>query len=207
MYSQNGVVGPEAVMDYDGIAEWDAASADGKHAIQVRWQNDILRHGRRYYSNQFLDEDLELVRANPRFHLFDPFGDPVAADCTTKIETWESDRHDSQSGSDHTIIEEPYYKVKDAPLVMVWAHRNREKAGMPLTFACSSFSSSRLRFFRRMHKWMYLTDCVMKEYESFTFSDFVKHATFIEDRRVDMYNAEQNDEQMEDEDEDEIDSE
>lgn len=49
--------------------------------------------------------------------------------------------------------------IPHAPIVVHWAQLHRHKARLPpLTFAHSKFRHSRLRFFRRMHRWMYVTE-------------------------------------------------
>jgi hypothetical protein len=53
-----------------------------------------------------------------------------------------------------------YGTCPDAPEVVKWARLHPSKARIPLTYASSKYAASRLRFFRRMHRWMYYTDRV-----------------------------------------------
>jgi hypothetical protein len=105
----------------------------------------MLHEGRCYYGCEDITLELmEKVRAKPHLGILDPF------------------ERDKTGSCEPPIIRPPHGNYRyslDAPIVVHWAQLHRHKARLPpLTFAHSKFRHSRLRFFRRMHRWMYVTE-------------------------------------------------
>jgi hypothetical protein len=148
------------VVDHDQRHLW--TSDQQKSIIRQGWHRELLHQGHRFYScGHRIDWlHLEMVRAIPHHRILDPFERII--------------EHDEPPIT-HPRNGDNYGTCPDAPEVVKWARLHPLKARIPLTYARSKYAASRLRFFRRMHRWMHHTDRV------FTALILAKHECTLQD--------------------------
>jgi hypothetical protein len=135
--------------------------------IQERWFHVMIRNGNIYYGKAFTPHFLWMVLRVVQYYLIDPFANindytfPLGRKPFPHDPKSDFPKHEDPENPGHLLI----FVADDAPLYLEW------EAGYP-TLAQeyrdspkSSFLSSRLKFYRHMHRWMYVANYVVEGYK------------------------------------------
>ena len=134
---------------------------DSQDAIMQAWFDFLIRQLRPYYAFDGFElsvDHLETVRQQADFEILDPF---ERYDMELVVDDAEELAIQTADGPNPVHLAD----FADSPLVVSWARDNPVAATAPMSLPTDDFAYIRLRFFRRVHRWVYLTYRLYEGYQ------------------------------------------